>query len=567
MTFVIWGLPLLLFSYTSWYFNNQKKETIRGYNVILYTIFDTLVSYTITLFILRLTLDSIRWSGVVLCIVFLISAGIHLSFSNKEEPFVTVIETIKNNLTIAFTLFIPFVIFSFLFKDFSSIFTYGLAIIIAVLIFGLSLFVKRYTTKFIDKIKYNIQLTTDMVLSGIFYAVTASVIIGLLVLTVSSIKTFKQPQILYDDYQLFSVNKDDIINWDSFTVLDMITSNGGIRSGIGDKTALVRDADNKEFIIMYHYPTTTNFFTTIYELSSDTTIDTPRLDNSTRILYNGEYIVLPNTGLYTYTENGVTLQMGSDGYFVSYFKTTDESVQFLVDHLDGTYEIWDEDYQKVEDIDYTTSNNVLTVVNDYLFIEDSNSITRYDDSTISFTAHSGTKYYDNFAQTLFTVQYSTDSAEIIQESGSQEYTYIISISEDEQVLPIFDGYLINTFQLLNLHQTIQISDELYINSSYSKDSGWFSVMVYQPNEYHLKFSNSTSILQVTKFESLTSTPKMYYTGEYNFFTSTAEIQHKLTLSIIIYLLFPVVFFFVPISNNTKYTRTVDYDHALSGELK
>ena len=563
MAIIIWGIPFIILFGSTIYFNKRGNHPVFNFEFLFFTILDFAISYSFVMFLLRLTIANELITGYALLFIFLISSFIHLKYSNtRDDDSDLAIETIKNNIILIFISFVPFLIFTYVFRDFPLIQKYGFSIFLSGVVFAVSLYIKIYVEKVLDNIRLNIQFSSDFKLIWIFYTAISIIILILLFFFIKFIGIYNITEITYDQtYSVSGNDEENIIDWHNVNIFDIVYLTDNTTGFNAYMIALVGDEDNQEYLLTIHPYSPLNSI----ELTSDAN-ELSGLSSNSRILHTDDYIVLPSTGLYIYTVDGATVLDGTKGYPVSYFTTSDNSKNFLIDQLDGTYIILDQDYEQTDIIDTNVTNQDLVVINDYLFTFDNNRYARFDDSSITFTKNLGTPYYDSVNDALYTLIYGQNTVKITRETLSCTSSKTIDIEDGFQILPIFDGYFINPLQLLNFHQRIEISDDLFIDSSHIEEDDWITVLVYHPDKYILQQNSDSSRISILQVNDMMSYVQ-YKTHQYDFKEISNEIQDSISAVKLLYIVIPSILFFIPITDYKKYIKVVAFEQAIEDKFE
>ncbi|MDD3123338.1 MAG: hypothetical protein PHC62_07500 [Candidatus Izemoplasmatales bacterium] len=262
------------------------------------------------------------------------------------------VETLKNNIVLFLSSFLPFIAFLLIFKDMSWYFKVSIALICTGIVFIIANFVKKVVDPIYDKIQIRKSEITDLTIYAIYFFFAIFIVTSFFIF-VSLIKydNIKINNYKYFTYAITSIDGDVIDYYYDENNLYIYTSS--------------KELSNEQ-ITVFELETNEILYTQDIEYM-ESSVDRNDFTSSRFVKMGSHLVLMPLYGAYDISLSGASLISLTEGYSTTFFESNGQDY-LLVDHLDNTYDVINESYQLSNSIDTSSMNMDLIIINDTLFL-------------------------------------------------------------------------------------------------------------------------------------------------------------------------------------------------------
>ena len=555
MNYILWLVPPVFILGTTYWFNRRKPVIINRDFWITFGL-DAIMAYTLSSTLLIRLVNRSAWLLFLYLTLFFVSSILRFWHGNvRSQDLDLEIETLKNNLVTFGTTFVPFLLIAHWLDELNAWIRYPLAIVLAIVVFGLSLPIKWLVSKLTSYFYKQSQLVSDLTVTIVFYVISSSALVILLVITLTSM--YYVPSYSLDlgspilpDSLIEGVS----IDWNNATIVDVDVSRSN------RMILLLKEDDGDEYLIRYFFSDTEDDYGEVLKLDHD---GPSVLSNDPYIARFGtSYIdfMTPTEGLYIFTTNDISLVPESEGISVHFINYGPCQGCFLADNGDGTFDLWNSVFQVIDTIPSAPSGSSYTIINRYLFQDDGTTYTMVDDDTIVFTKQDGVPTYDPEKNILYTVLTEGDTVQMtLQHPNEDVWEHTFDVDEGQFHLPLFDTYIYDPVELFATHYKTKYSTGLYIHSHQNEQGEVFSLLSYDPDQYVAVPNLIRSRVAILERSDNRNTPVLRQAS----MSLLVEVDDNITTRVVrLISILSAMLLFIPITNYTNQTTVVDFDNAM-----
>ena len=547
MILVIWITPFLLAIFTTLIFNKRTSTTSIHDKYTLFSILDIAKTYTFMMIFLNLIVTNKLYFSFGFAILFMFIVLIHLGLNkDKHNDIEVVYETLKNNVVIQMTTFVLFLVFMYVYRDISNHYlAISLSIFSASIIFILTYWLQKLPEPILDRLQLKLELASRYDMLLFYFAGVIILVIGGIIFfqtTKSPINVQLEPSYMYN---ISSADQDNIFDWETITVLKSnIIKNDNNRVTY----LLIKDSDNMEYLVILD--SAGNNLLPEFSYFQLSTNNQEYFGNNARLIGVNNPVIISSSGLYSYTNNTITVVPGTEDKLTGYVNIDGET-HYLVQEGNQSYVLLNSNFGIVD----TISNLDLTIISDQLFIKSVSTYTNYLDQTLIYHIQdNSTPYFDVESTHFYQIKYLSDEAVITISKDDIEQSKTIPINQGDTIIPIFDGTLYNAFQFSFQDKSVRLEDNLVVYAMKNINDNYDTFIKYNQDDYFINYDNSTIITTIKN--NMYDSKISYELSTYSFEDNEAALATNMQLIVIRYSIFIFVFLFVPITNYQKHL-TID----------
>ena len=539
MSFVVIVVPLLLLIASSIYWNNRQGNLYNTKVFTIITVFDVISSYSfVMIFLSRITTISVIplvWFALAFCI----SVVVQLSLYEKWlESLGDAITTFKENITVIFILFIPFLCYMYLFRSINiQLLVIILSVLASVATFIGFILLRMVIPEFLEKIKKGYTV-------GLISYISAIVVVIIFSIFTFTSTTIDLPidgkvdvdRYISNDRLMERPNGSDFstdVNLSTVEIVEIkpIMDVNDIESIV----MIIREEDNEEYLLIpsgFYNNTSPNEDLMIYLGVNDEPVSI----SNTRIVGNGPLFVTSSDKLIKVNIYGGTEVVdGTLGWSTHYI---DYNSSAYLAHKDEEYKIINRFGETLEILD----ENELTVINDHMFRIKDGKYELLSDSSVNFDiVEDSVPYYLENEDKFYQIEYKSRIT-IVTVDDNSRYEYTFRNPKQEKIIPFAQFNFYNYRQFAFYKRSINLTDDLHIIHI---DSPTDSIdrFVRHSDSVHVEAHSIWNLLSfdIDDRGNLNDLPAMYDLG-----ISETDLEESTQLGMLRYLGFVCIFGVLPI---------------------
>lgn len=556
MNYVIWIAPLIMIIGTTLYFNIKSGTYYSNKLVAGFSLLDVIVTYSFSMiFLSRMVTTQIAYSFMFVVIITIALITQLTLFEKMVGGKVDAISTLKENVLLLFTTFIPFLLFLFVFKELDIYFiAIVLSLVCAAGIFGISVLIRKHVPGFLD------DIGTELDLSHGTKVITFWVVIGIIIF--SSYTFFSNTIILEENLYLdtdssFNVaqhDRDNVFDWENITVIEAKSAiaTDGYTTSI---SMIIRDVDNMEYLVILDRETNDYNESFVYFPLVENTEDSGA--SQTRINGDASHFIPTNKGLYLYNDTDISVVSITQDKKVDHFYNNGDF--YVVHQGSNEFDIITRNGTLVDN--FTASG--IEVINDTLFIVESNRYILYTNGDLTYTKLENTvPFYNSITDSFYQIEYSKRKATIHIDNKGTLNSVSIFTQEGDSIIPILEGVEYNSRQFSFRNKVTRLDNGIYIYAMQNSLDSYDSFLKYDES-HQVEYLGSSEVHVLDSLNkdgdtTFTTANFVFNSDEYTLLTNTSRAFGRYGFVVLVFMVLPVVTYNSPIAvisfNETAYRK-------------